>query len=66
MVESTTSGRVYGQPRTLLAELAGMSHCRSVDRTGRAGCPRVREKIEEMDAALSALGHAVQAIPAIP
>ena len=55
-----------GSPRTLLAELARIRHCRMVDRTGRAGRPRVREKIEEMDAALSALGHAVQAVPPIP
>jgi len=52
-----------GSPRTLLAELARIRHCRIVDRTGKAGRPRVRERIEEMDATLSALGHAVKAIP---
>ena len=54
-----------GSPRTLLAELARIRHCRIVDRTGKAGRPRVRERIEEMDATLSALGHAVKAIPPI-
>jgi transposase len=52
-----------GSPRTLLAELARIRHCRIVDHTGKAGRPRVREKIEEMDAELSALGHSVKAIP---
>ena len=52
-----------GSPRTLLTELARIRHCRIVDHTGKAGRPRVRERIEEMDAPLSALAHAVHAIP---
>ena len=52
-----------GSPRTLLAELARIRHCRIVDRTGRAGRPRVRERLEEVEPGLYRLGQAVRAIP---
>jgi transposase len=52
-----------GNPRTLLAELARIRHCRIVDRTGRAGRPRVRERLEEVEPGLYSLGQAVGAIP---
>lgn len=52
-----------GSPRTLLAELARIRHCRMVDQTGRAGRPRVRERLEEVEAGLHSLGQAVRAIP---
>jgi transposase len=54
-----------GSPRTLLAELARIRHCRIVDRTGRAGRPRVREQLEELEPGLYSLGQAVGAIPAL-
>jgi transposase len=54
-----------GNPRTLLGELARIRHCRIVDRTGRAGRPRVRERLEEVDTELSRLGQAVRAIPSL-
>lgn len=54
-----------GSPRTLLGELARIRHCRIVDHTGRAGRPRVRERLEEMDPQLYALGQAVRAIPSL-
>jgi len=38
-----------GAPRTLLAELARIRHCRMVDRTGPSGRPRVRERLEELE-----------------
>jgi transposase len=55
-----------GSPRTLLAELARIRHCRIVDRTGRAGRPRVRERLEEVEPDLYRLGQAVRAIPPLP
>jgi transposase len=54
-----------GSPRTLLAELARIRHCRIVDHTGRAGRPRVREQLEEVDAEVYRLGQAVRAIPSV-
>jgi transposase len=54
-----------GSPRTLLAELARIRHCRIVDHTGRAGRPRVREQLEEVDAEVYRLGQAVRAIPSL-
>jgi transposase len=50
-------------PRTLLAELARIRHCRVVDHTGRAGRPRVREQLEEVEPGLYSLGQAIKAIP---
>jgi len=52
-----------GSPRTLLAELARIRCCRIVDHTGRAGRPRVREQIEEIEPGLDLLGQAVRALP---
>jgi len=52
-----------GSPHALLGELARIRHCRIVDRTGRAGRPRVRERVEEVDPGLYSLGEAVRAIP---
>lgn len=52
-----------GSPRTLLAELARIRCCRVVDHTGRAGRPRVREQIEEIEPELGRLGQAVRALP---
>lgn len=52
-----------GGARTLLAQLARIRHCRIVDRTGRAGRPRVRERVEEVEPSLYRLGEAVGAIP---
>jgi transposase len=52
-----------GSPRTLLAELARIRCCRIVDHTGRAGRPRVRQRLEEMEPSLHALGQAVRALP---
>ena len=54
-----------GSPRTLLAALARIRHCRIVDRTGRAGRPRVRERVEEVEPGLYSLGQAVRAIPPV-
>jgi len=54
-----------GSPRTLLAELARIRHCRIVDRTGRAGRPRVREQLEAVDPGLYSLAQAVGALPAL-
>ena len=52
-----------GSSRTLLSELARIRHCRMVDCTGRAGRPRVREQLEEIEPALYRLGNAVGALP---
>jgi transposase len=54
-----------GNPRNLLAQLARIRRCRIVERTGRAGRPRVREKTEEIDAGLEHLGRALNALPAL-
>jgi transposase len=54
-----------GSPRTLLAELARIRHCRIVEHTGRAGRPRVREQLEDMDTELHKIAQAVRAIPAL-
>ena len=52
-----------GSPRALLADLARIRHCRIVDRTGRAGRPRVREQLEDVEPSLYKLGQALGAIP---
>jgi transposase len=52
-----------GSPRTLLAELARIRCCRIVDHSGRAGRPRVREQIEEIEPGLDRLCRAVRALP---
>src|SRR5271170_7175141 len=41
-----------GSPRRLLAELAALRCCRSIDMTGRKGRPRVRMQLEETNAQL--------------
>jgi transposase len=48
--------------RNLLAQLARIRQCRIVEHTGRAGRPRVREQMEEIDPALKNLGHALGAV----
>jgi transposase len=52
-----------GSPRSLLAELAQIRSCRIVDRTGRAGRPRVRQQLEQMPPSLQSLGARVRAFP---
>jgi transposase len=54
-----------GSPRSLLAALAEVRCCRSVDMTGRRGRPRVRQQLEEIDAQLRALAETLGAIPAL-
>lgn len=55
--------RLAQNPRRLLAELARIRSCRVADHTGRAGRPRVRKQLEEMDADLAHLGRAAHALP---
>ena len=52
-----------GGARNLLAQLARIRRCRIVEHTGRAGRPRVRQQIEDIDAGLQTLGRALNAIP---
>jgi transposase len=52
-----------GSPRRLLAELAGLRCCRSIDMTGRKGRPRVRLQLEETDAQLMSLAESLGAVP---
>lgn len=52
-----------GSPRALLSELSQIRACRIVDRTARAGRPRVRRQLEEMPAALQHLGQVLRALP---
>jgi transposase len=52
-----------GGARNLLAQLARIRRCRIVEHTGRAGRPRVRQKIEEIDASLENLGRLLRALP---
>ena len=54
-----------GGARNLLAQLARIRQCRIVEHTGRAGRPRVREQMEEIDPALENLGRALGAIPSL-
>jgi transposase len=51
-----------GGARNLLAQLARIRQCRIVEHTGRAGRPRVREQMEEIDPALESLGRALGAV----
>jgi transposase len=48
-----------GGARNLLSELARIRQCRIVEHTGRAGRPRVREQMEQMDPALDNLSRAL-------
>jgi transposase len=52
-----------GGVRNLLAQLARIRRCRIVEHTGRAGRPRVRQQIEEIDASLENLGRVLRALP---
>jgi transposase len=52
-----------GGARSLLAHLARIRCCRIVEHTGRAGRPRVRQQIEEIDASLQNLGRLLGALP---
>jgi transposase len=54
-----------GSPRRLLAELADLRCCRSIDITGRKGRPRVRLQLEETDAQLMSLAASLGALPAL-
>jgi transposase len=54
-----------GSPRSLLAALAEVRCCRSIDITGRRGRPRVRQQLEETDARLRALAETLGAVPAL-
>ena len=55
-----------GSPRRLLAELAALRCCRSIDMTGRKGRPRVRMQLEETNTQLMSLAKSLNAIPALP
>src|ERR1035437_3960697 len=52
-----------GSARNMLAQLARIRQCRIVEHTGRAGRPRVRQQIEEIDPSLEDLGRALCALP---
>lgn len=52
-----------GGERNLLAQLARIRRCRIVEHTGRAGRPRVRQQIEEIDPDLETLGRQLRALP---
>ncbi|HZL56244.1 MAG TPA: IS1634 family transposase [Bryobacteraceae bacterium] len=54
-----------GSPRRLLAELADLRCCRSIDMTGRKGRPRVRLQLEETDAQLMSLAGSLGAVPTL-
>ena len=54
-----------GSPRRLLAELADLPCCRSIDITGRKGRPRVRLQLEETDAQLMSLAASLGAVPTL-
>ena len=48
---------------TLLAELSRIRCCRLIEKTGRAGRPKVHWQWEEMDPTLRELGETLQALP---
>ena len=54
-----------GSPRRLLAELADLRCCRTIDMTGRKGRPRVRLQLEETDANLISLAESLGAVPTL-
>jgi transposase len=54
-----------GSPRRLLAELAELRLCRSIDMTGRKGRPRMRLQFEETNADLMSLAESLGAVPAL-
>ena len=49
--------------RNLLAQLARTRRCCTVEHTERAGRPRVRQQMEEIDFGLEDLGQALRAVP---
>src|ERR1035437_5101064 len=51
-----------GSARNLLAQLARIRRCRIVEHTGRAGRPRVREQMEEINPGLENLGRVLGAL----
>lgn len=53
-----------GGPRKLIGELTRIRRCRMIERTGRAGRPRVRFQLEQMTSELESLGEALRAMPA--
>jgi len=54
-----------GSGRNLLAQLARIRRCRIVEHSGRAGRPRVRQQMEEMDSGLEKLGRVMRALPSL-
>jgi transposase len=54
-----------GSARNLLAQLARIRRCRIVEHTGRAGRPRVRQQIEDLDPGLENLGQVLRALLAL-
>jgi transposase len=54
-----------GSPRSLLAALAEVRCCRSIDMTGRRGRPRVHQQLEEIHEQLRTLAETLGAIPAL-
>lgn len=52
-----------GSPRNLLMKLSQIRCCRIVDKTGRAGRPRVRKQLEEMTEELCRLAQVLRAEP---
>jgi transposase len=52
-----------GSARNLLSQLARIRRCRIVEHTGRAGRPRVREQMEEIDSQLQRLGQTLRVLP---
>jgi transposase len=54
-----------GSPRRLLAELADLRCCRSIDMTGRKGRPRVRLQLEETHPQLMSLAESLGAVPTL-
>jgi transposase len=55
-----------GSPHHLLSELSRIRCCRLIEKTGRAGRPRVHWQWEEMDATLRELGQRLRALPRLP
>lgn len=55
-----------GSPHHLLSELSRIRCCRLIEKTGRAGRPRVHWQWEEMDATLRDLGQRLRALPRLP
>ena len=54
-----------GSARKLLAQLARIRRCRIVEHSGKAGRPRVRQEMEEIESELETLGRALRAFPTL-